>query len=234
MSIIRRKPRGFTLVEMLVVIAIIALLAAALFPAIKNAMDSARAAAMKNKGRSIYNAVLSANMEREPLSLDPLWPGTLKVKNVLTEKSVSGYFNYLLSDGDNKTRIERDPNLRLVSDLTPESLIAQGIAVAQGDTLKDENIAWHVCEVFDNTPGELPYLFSKNLSKSVTEIKGVQDEGSEGDRLALDENAKPFGAARAIWVNRGGAVFDARSRYLTSRYVVGITTNKVEVWFCEQ
>ncbi|NLF85070.1 MAG: prepilin-type N-terminal cleavage/methylation domain-containing protein, partial [Lentisphaerae bacterium] len=54
------KIKGFTLVEMLVVIAIIAILAAALFPAISNAMDAARATAMKNKGRGIWAAILSA------------------------------------------------------------------------------------------------------------------------------------------------------------------------------
>ena len=57
-----KKMTGFTLVEILVVIAIIAILASALFPAIQNAMGQAQATAMKTKGRGIWVAINSANM----------------------------------------------------------------------------------------------------------------------------------------------------------------------------
>ena len=69
-----KNSKGFTLVEMLVVIAIISVLAAALFPAISNALSSASATALKQKGRGIWVAITSANMEREPLNLTALWP----------------------------------------------------------------------------------------------------------------------------------------------------------------
>ena len=225
---IRMKIKGFTLVEMLVVIAIIAILAAALFPAISNAMDAARATAMKNKGRGIWAAILSANMEREPLNLGPLWPAELKGE---TGESSSKYFTYLLSDGENTTAVSGTSDDRLVSDLTPESLIAQGIQPHTGSgSVADKNIAWRVAEISDTTPGEIPFLFSKNVEDN--ELQPAKDEHDLA-RISLMEG-KPFGKKRAVWVSKGGGIFDARSKYLYNRIVMGINTTNVTLWTCSQ
>ena len=224
---IRMKIKGFTLVEMLVVIAIIAILAAALFPAISNAMDAARATAMKNKGRGIWAAILSANMEREPLNLGPLWPAELKGETGDSSK----YFTYLLSDGENTTTISGTSDDRLVSDLTPESLIAQGIQPHTGSgAVADKNIAWRVAEISDTTPGEIPFLFSKNVEDN--ELQSAANE-TDNARISLTEG-KPFGKKRAVWVSKGGGIFDARSKYLYNRIVMGINTTNVTLWTCSQ
>ncbi len=224
---IRMKIKGFTLVEMLVVIAIIAILAAALFPAISNAMDAARATAMKNKGRGIWAAILSANMEREPLNLGPLWPAELKGETGDSSK----YFTYLLSDGENTTAVSGTSDDRLVSDLTPESLIAQGIQPHTGSgSVADKNIAWRVAEISDTTPGEIPFLFSKNVEDN--ELQSAANE-TDNARISLTEG-KPFGKKRAVWVSKGGGIFDARSKYLYNRIVMGINTTNVTLWTCSQ
>jgi prepilin-type N-terminal cleavage/methylation domain-containing protein len=221
------KIKGFTLVEMLVVIAIIAILAAALFPAISNAMDAARATAMKNKGRGIWAAILSANMEREPLNLGPLWPAELKGETGDSSK----YFTYLLSDGENTTAVSGTSDDRLVSDLTPESLIAQGIQPHTGSgSVADKNIAWRVAEISDTTPGEIPFLFSKNVEDN--ELQSAANE-TDNARISLTEG-KPFGKKRAVWVSKGGGIFDARSKYLYNRIVMGINTTNVTLWTCSQ
>ena len=224
---IRMKIKGFTLVEMLVVIAIIAILAAALFPAISNAMDSARATAMKNKGRGIWAAILSANMEREPLNLGPLWPAELKGDTGDSAK----YFTYLLSNGEDTTKIAGSSEDRLVSDLTPESLIAQGIQPHTGSgAVADKNIAWRVAEIGDTTPGEIPFLFSKNVEDNELQPGSGEDDTA---RIGLIEG-KPFGKKRAVWVSKGGGIFDARSKYLYNRIVMGIGTTNVMLWTCSQ
>ena len=224
---IRMKIKGFTLVEMLVVIAIIAILAAALFPAISNAMDSARATAMKQKGRGIWAAILSANMEREPLNLGPLWPAELKSDTGDSAK----YFTYLLSDGEDTAAISGASEERLVSDLSPESLIAQGIQPHTGSgALEDKNIAWRVAEIGDTTAAEIPFLVSKNVEDNeLTSASGEDDT----TRLSLMEG-KPFGKKRAVWVSKGGGVFDARSKYLYNKIVMGINTTNVTLWACGQ
>ena len=224
---LKMKIKGFTLVEMLVVIAIIAILAAALFPAISNAMDAARATAMKNKGRGIWAAILSANMEREPLNLGPLWPAELKGETGDSSK----YFTYLLSDGENTTAVSGTSDDRLVSDLTPESLIAQGIQPHTGSgSVADKNIAWRVAEISDTTPGEIPFLFSKNVEDN--ELQSAANE-TDNARISLMEG-KPFGKKRAVWVSKGGGIFDARSKYLYNRIVMGINTTNVTLWTCSQ
>jgi type II secretory pathway pseudopilin PulG len=212
---------------MLVVIAIIAILAAALFPAISNAMDAARATAMKNKCRGIWAAILSANMEREPLNLGPLWPAELKGDTGDSSK----YFTYLLSDGENTTAVAGSSDDRLVSDLTPESLIAQGIQPHTGSgAVADKNIAWRVAEISDTTPGEIPFLFSKNVEDN--ELESAANENDTA-RISLMEG-KPFGKKRAVWVSKGGGIFDARSKYLYNRIVMGINTTNVTLWTCAQ
>lgn len=224
-----KKMTGFTLVEMLVVIAIIAILASALFPAIQNAMGQAQATAMKNKGRGIWVAINSANMEREPLNLGPVWPEDLVTaeENSIGE-STKEYFTYLMSEGGtDKGSLAESTEDQVVSDLSPSSLIASGITPGK-DSLEDKNIAWSVCRIGDNSPAELPFLFSKNMSDK--ELKGSDASGAS--KLGLDGDMKPFGNSRAVWVTRGGGVFDARKKYLTNYQVMGDVTNTITVWNC--
>lgn len=73
--------KGFTLVELLVVIGIVGILMGALFPAITAAMIRANLASCAKRGRNLYVAIASANVEREAAGLPPIWPRSGKAAN---------------------------------------------------------------------------------------------------------------------------------------------------------
>jgi prepilin-type N-terminal cleavage/methylation domain-containing protein len=64
-----RNKKGFTLVELLVVIGILGILMGALFPAISSAMVKANLSACGMRGRNLFVAITAANTEREALGL---------------------------------------------------------------------------------------------------------------------------------------------------------------------
>ncbi len=67
--------KGFTLVELLVVIGILGILMASLFPAISSAMLNAKTTAMASNGRKLHQAITLANTSRETAGKGTtVWP----------------------------------------------------------------------------------------------------------------------------------------------------------------
>jgi len=209
-----RMKKGFTLVEMLVVIAIIAILAAALFPAIQTAIDQARCTALKNKGRGVWLAIMSANMEREPLEKGALWPVEAETEfGAGTVDTAPKYFGKLI-DGDR-------PEDQLVSDLKPEMLAASGYpAPPTGTDLATANIAWRVAKVSDSFSGSDAFMISKDLAS-------VSTSGATTNTAVTLDAAGPFKGRRVVWVTRGGGPFDARKKYVSTWETFFKLTNSV-------
>ena len=230
------RKKAFTLIEMLVVIAIIAILAAALFPAIQSAIDSAKATAMKQKGRGIWVAIVSANSEREPLSLNSLWPVSQYGTNSVTAKA-QDYFNFLMSNGD--SNFTGNAQNRVCGDLSPTTLSGSGVPSStgtEGKKIASGYMAWHVALVSDTSSSEDAFLISKNINLKSGTGTVIDDSSSASPKVVTFATMTsfqgggtpvPFGVTHGVWVTRGGGTFDARPKYLTLDKVNGPETNMV-------
>ncbi|MEI8353821.1 MAG: prepilin-type N-terminal cleavage/methylation domain-containing protein [Lentisphaerota bacterium] len=219
-----RKAKGFTLVEMLVVIAIIAILAAALFPQIQNAIDQARSTAMKQKGRGVWVGVVSANNEREVLSLGPVWPSELIAENTVpAPQKGTDYFAALLKAKWSDTAIATTPEGQLVSDAKAD-LFAGGSfnAAANGAVPTSANIAWRAFQASALSGGSDAFMVTKDFGNAASDC-------NTNTAITLAASG-PFKGRRIVWVTVGGGTFDARKKYAADcSRLMGGTTNTISI-----
>jgi prepilin-type N-terminal cleavage/methylation domain-containing protein len=194
---------GFTLVEMLFVIVVV-LVAALQLPRVQEALDSgAIPAAMKSKGRGIWVAITSANMEREIAKLGPLWPHELRLPvdqggggQVFT--TATEYFKILMTNDR--------PGHQLVPDLEPNMLATYRYpSTANTKTLTPQNIGWHVTEVSATFSSSDAFLIGKDVN--------LIARSGPSNELVSFSRAGTFRGRRLIWVTKGGGILDMKRVY---------------------
>lgn len=187
---------GFTLGEVIAVLALLAILAAAVFPLVQNALLNNEFDECRRHVREVYVALTAANTEREPLGKEPLPGGAFTNSTEL--------FRYL---------IEHEH----AYGLSYQSLAGCGVPICRDGNLKPENNMWTVIKEWrDEMEDAVPVMLTRNVDAS-----SLWSGRAGPDRpLRLDPEWKtPFGDKGCVIIRKGGGIFRCRVKYATDRKV---------------
>lgn len=219
-----KSSKGFTLVELLVVIGILGILMGVLFPTINTAMQNAKTNACAIQGRKLFQEITQADINREQKGMVSIWPRTSETTSDDQEDISSQQYNtstdyfQKLFDLDHYGQPDWDPyvgcDLSVISGFGVSPFSGTG-------SLNGKNVLWTIAQgVETDLPEVVPVLISRNAKADDLFTSGNYD-GSTSTKVNVGkdngaESNVPFGAKVYVLVRKGGASEVIEAKY--SRY----------------